>query len=185
MRHRRFTHHFRRCSPATRLVAAAIACGLPRLVHAQSSPAPVQQASPQLAPYRTPVIALVQPASGGAVPKDKPVVVFRFAQGEPDDAIDAKSFAVSVDGVDVTPGFQVAGSEAWGSLIGALNEPLAAGIHQVIARICSARGACGSASASVSVQAPSITQPAAATPAAKHGHFLDLVVRTARKLLLP
>ena len=185
MAHRRFTHFFRRRAPAARVVAALVAYGLPRVLHAQSSPAPVQQASPQLAPYRTPVIALVQPASGGTVPQDKPVVVFRFAQGEPDDAIDAKSFAVSIDGVDVTPGFLVVGSEAWGSLVRAVSEPLAAGVHQVNARICSARGACGSASASVSVEAGGITQPAAASPAAKHGHLLDLVVRAARKLLLP
>lgn len=185
MAHRHFTHLFRRRAPAARALAALIACGLPRLLHAQSSPAPVQQVSPQLAPYRTPVIALVQPASGGAVPQDKPLVVFRFAQGEPDDAIDAKSFTVSVDGVDATPGFQVVSGEAWGPLVGAVREPLAAGIHQVVARICSARGACGSASASVSVEAASIAQRAAASPAAKHGHLLDLVVRAARKLLLP
>lgn len=182
MRHRQFTHHFRRYSPATRLVAAAIACGVPRLLHAQSSPAPTQQASSQLAPYRTPVIALVQPGSGSAVPQDKPVVVFRFAQGEPDDAIDAKSFTVSVGGVDVTPGFQVVGSEAWGSLVRTASEPLAAGIHQVIARICSARGACGSVSAAVTIAAATIGGPTAA-PKSGHARVLDFVLTTARKLL--
>ncbi|NUR35737.1 MAG: hypothetical protein HOQ30_17165 [Gemmatimonadaceae bacterium] len=192
MRHRRFTHHFRRRSPTTRIVAAAIACGLPRLLQAQSAPTPAQQAVPQLAPYRTPVIALVQPASGGTVPQDKPVVVFRFAQGEPDDAVDAKSFAVSVDGVDVTGGFQVVGGEAWGSLADASPatgaSPITPGAHQVIVRICSERGACGSASASVSVISSaqqSAILPSGNTAMSKRTRLLDLVIRATRKLLLP
>lgn len=184
MAHRRFTHFFRRRSPAARIVAAALACGLPRLVHAQSSQ-PAQDPAPALAPYRSPVIALVQPASGGAIPHDKPVVVFRFAQGEPNDGIDAKSLTVTVDGIDVTAAFQLAGSDAWGSLAGAGASALDVGVHQVIARICSARGACGTVSAAVMIAAVAQPTVAVTEPATKRGRVIDFVIRATKKLLLP
>lgn len=185
MGHRRFTHFFRRRSPAARIVAAALACGLPRLLHAQSSQ-PAQDVAPALAPYRTPVIALVQPTSGGAIPRDKPVVVFRLAQGEPSDGIDAKSLTVTVDGIDVTPAFQLAGNDAWGSLAGAASaSPLDVGVHQVIARICSARGACGSVSAAVTIAAVAQPTIAATEPTTKRGRIAEFVIRVTEKLLLP
>jgi hypothetical protein len=58
---------------------------------AQQPPAsPPATNAPVLAAYRAPTIALVQPPAGGSVPQDKPVVVFRFAAGEPDDPIDSR-----------------------------------------------------------------------------------------------
>jgi hypothetical protein len=185
MPHRRFTHFFRRRSPAARIVALAAAYSLPRLLHAQTPALPTQEASSTLGVYRTPLIALVQPANGGAVPRDKPVVVFRFAQGEPNDAIDTRSLVVSVDGVDVTAGFQIVGGDAWGPLADAtVAASLGGGPHQVLARICSARGTCGTVSAVVSVTAVTQTTAPPTPLTSKRGRIMDLVVR-ATKLLLP
>lgn len=107
-------------------------------------------------PYRAPSIALVHP-SGGAVPQDRPAVVLRFAQGEPGDPLDLTSFAVWVDSCDRTALFRVASSEAWGPLAPAAvpGEPvkLRLGVHQVVARICSTRGACSTISVPVEVTA--------------------------------
>lgn len=149
-------------------------------------PAP---APPALALYRAPVIALVQPAAGGSVPQDKPVVVFRFAQGEANDAIDARSLTVGTDGKDVTTAFQVATGEAWGPLaLAASGEAAlpAIGAHQLTARICSERGACASTTATLTV---SESRPA---PASKIGgrvgkgeRLLDLFLRATRKLIVP
>src|SRR5690349_18729997 len=59
------------------------------------SPVPASASSPALMSYRPPAIALVQPllppAGTGSVPRDRPAVVFRFAAGEPDDPLDARS----------------------------------------------------------------------------------------------
>lgn len=183
MAHRRFTHLFRRRAPAARVVATLVTCALPRLLHAQAPSAPAPDAS-TLGGYRTPAIALVQPGNGGTLPQDKPVAVFRFAQGEPADAVDVRSLVVTLDGADVTARFQVVGNDAWGSLADPAAGPLNPGPHQVLARICSARGACGSASAVVSIIAA--MQPANAVPpiASKRGRIVDFVVR-ASKLLLP
>ncbi len=159
MRHRRFTHFFRRTAPARRAVAALAVCALPRPVHAQALPAPSPPQAPLLAAYRTPVIALVEPAGGGSVPQDRPVVVFRFAQGEPNDAIDARSFSVTIDGADITRAFRIAGGDAWGSLAGGSANPLAVGMHEVIARICSERGTCGSTTAPVAVATVPAVRP--------------------------
>ena len=93
--------------------------------------------------YRAPSIALVQPAAGGAIPQDRPVVLVRFAPGEPGDPIDAASFAITLDGADRTRGFHISAAEAWGSLVPPANEPaLQIGLHSLEARICSVRGAC-------------------------------------------
>ena len=184
MAHRRFTHLFRRRSPTARSFAAAVAFGLPRLLHAQATNPSTLGPTPTVAPYRIPTIALVQPVSGGSVPQDKPVAVFRFAQGESTDAIDAKSLKVSIDGVDVTPAFQIAGGDAWGSLAGIPATFPAPGLHQVFARICSERGACGDVSA-VLVVAATTHQPDAAPSMTKRGRLVDLVMKATRKLLLP
>lgn len=116
----------------------------------------VSQQPPELTPYRAPVIALVQPASGGTIPQDRPVVVFRFAPGEPGDPLDAASFRVAVDAVDETARFQVAATEAWGAIGPAAADPraIAPGPHQIAARICSTRGACASLDATVTVLPP-------------------------------
>ncbi len=106
--------------------------------------------------YRPPRVALVHPAVGGSVPQDAPVVVFRLLQGESDDPLDLATFRVAVDGRDRTSLFIVTAAKAWGSLgAGAAGtSPLAAGVHLVVARVCSARGACATVSHGV-VVAPS------------------------------
>ena len=147
-------------TPATTVAvmtaAATLSLPAPATIRAQTTPATPTPAAPQpvvttavpavIAAYRAPALALVQPsASGGAltVPQDKPVVVFRFAQGEADDPVDAATFRVSVDGRDRTALFQIAAGQAWGPL----GEPssgassgtsalVSAGAHQVAARVC-------------------------------------------------
>ena len=141
----------------------------------QPPPSPSSAAAPAAVPYRPPIIALVQPADGATLPQDKPVVVFRFAQGEPNDPIDLASFTVAVDGHDRTRLFQVTAVEAWGPLgappIAHNDFGLAAGVHHLNARICSARGACGLTTASLTVvpnpaESQPASPPAAAGPAA-------------------
>jgi hypothetical protein len=105
-----------------------------------------------LSPYQAPVIALAQPLNGGSVPQDRPVVVFRFSAGEATDPIDSRSFAVSVDGKDHTPLFQMTATEAWGPL-NAADQHIGIGRHEVVARICSARGACSTTTALITVGA--------------------------------
>ena len=148
-------------------------------------------ASPVLAPYRAPVLALVQPATG-TVTQDKPVVVFRFAQGEPSDPIDLASFAVSVDGEDRTRLFQLAtgasGGDAWGPLDSPGHDALTVGAHQVVARICSTRGACASAAGAVIVMPPLVQSASDAAPDDKRSRkrkVLDAVIGVGRKLLVP
>ena len=180
----------------TRLGTAIMAMGFLHVSRAAAqSPStgtpPPTTVPPALALYRTPVIALVQPAAGGTVPQDKPVVVFRFAQGEANDAIDAKSFFVTIDGVEVTPAFQIAGGDAWGSLAGTAGArpvgSLTVGVHEVTARICSERGACGTATAAVTILAlPQISAAGPSTHAtSKRGRIVDLIIRASKKLLLP
>ena len=52
----------------------------------------------------------------GSVPQDQPLVVFRFAPGEPADPVDLASFAVVVDDSARTALFHVTQGEAWGRL---------------------------------------------------------------------
>jgi hypothetical protein len=150
-------------------------------------------------PYRLPTVVLVQPSTA-ALPQDRPIVVFRFAQGEPNDPIDLASFAVTVDGHDRTRSFQVTAAEAWGSLAGdaGTGDPsLSLGVHQLSARICSARGACGVLVTSLTI-APSQVQSQNPTPAAegtaadsstsassRRRRVIDAIVAALRKLLSP
>jgi hypothetical protein len=154
-----------------------------------------------VAPYRPPSIALVQPSAASTVPSDRPVVVFRFAPGEPNDPLDLASFAVTVDGRDRTRSFQVTGAEAWGSLSGdatvGSDSVLALGIHQVSARICSARGACGVLVTSLTVVPSEVvsqtSNPAAEGVAAdssssvssRRRRVIDVLLAALRKLLSP
>ena len=144
-------------------------------------------AGPSLPPYRSPALALVQPAAGGTVPSDKPIVVFRFAPGEPNDPIDAHSFAVVVDGADRTAAFQVTGMEAWGALVNPGDRDASPGTRQVFARICSARGACAEVSASVAVieagHNSQVLPQASSAPTRRK--VMDAVVAAIRKLLEP
>ena len=139
------------------LAAAAAAAALAR----PALPLARQQSAPPATGvlYRAPVLALAYPPPGGAVSASRPVIVFRFAPAEPDDPVDAASLAVSVDGVDRSACFQVAANEAWGSLAGGQprdcrGTAIRPGVHVVTARICSARGICGSTTVAVTVLPP-------------------------------
>lgn len=167
--------------------AAALLTALPSRVPLLAQAPPVPPTTPgipasppagtagKLSPYRAPQIALVQPpgnspGSIGTVPLDRPVVVFRFAAGEPDDPLDLGSFAVAVDGIARTTLFQVTATDAWGPLADAAaiqRGQLAAGPHRVTARICSSRGACATSDLQV-IAAPlpgfAAPAPAVATP---------------------
>jgi hypothetical protein len=180
------------------MLCAMLAIGAPSRGTAQQ-PVP----GPSTVPYRAPGIALVQPASEATLPQDKPVVVFRFAQGEPNDPIDLASFAVAVDGHDRTRLFQVTAAEAWGPLSASVDRPndasLAPGVHQLTARICSARGACAFTTASIAIvpgtsASQSTSQPAAAGVSAdssekpapsRRRRIIDALVAAAKKLLTP
>jgi hypothetical protein len=72
------------------------------------------------------------------------------------DPVDARTFAVTVDGVDRTALFQVTADEAWGALAkpGSADSLIALGSHAVLARVCSARGACAEAATTVLVVEP-------------------------------
>jgi len=147
---------------ATLLVTCAALSGL-RVVEA-SGQYP-QQPGAQPRPYRAPTLALAQPLDGGTVPLDKPVVVFRFVAGEPDDAIDVRSFIVAIDGVDRSTSFQLdpGSGTAWGPL--GAPAAVAAGLHRGTARICSLRGTCTTTAFTVSAAAPI----AASSPAGPAG----------------
>lgn len=189
MAHRHFTHLFRRRAPAARALAAIIACGVPQLLHSQAPTVPATP-PPPVAPYRLPTITLVQPQDGGMVYQDRPVVVLRFVGGEATDPVDASSLSIMVDGVDRTKLFQTSAAEAWGPLApnGAGQPPLAAGPHQITARICSSRGACSLTQASVSVipVANPATAPAPSTTGRSiHQRILDAALSAARRILTP
>ena len=153
----------------------------------QQPPAPQQPVIPQAAQpivgYRSPAIALVQPAAGEVLAQDKAVLIFRFAQGEPVDPLDASSFAVWVNGSARTASFQVGATEAWGPLSDA--REVAPGAYQVTARICSTRGACGTTAATATV-APSATMPSEATKVdSRRQRIIDLLLAGLRRLVGP
>jgi hypothetical protein len=183
--------------------ALAVAAGCPARARAQqpiptSIPVPPPAAgTATLAPYRAPLIALVQPApasaggstAAGSVPRDRPVVVFRFAAGEPDDPLDVRSFVVAVDGADRTALFQTTVAQAWGSLASdeqRARGELAVGAHRVVARICSTRGACGVADAQV-VVVPALVDVALPTGAKRSRlrRALGALGDATRQILLP
>lgn len=183
MPHRRFTHLFRRRAPTARALAAIIACGLPRVLHAQTPAAPAPS-PPIVAPYRLPSIALVQPQDGGMVYQDHPVIVLRFALGEPSDPIDATSLAVNVDGMDRTKLFQTSGSDAWGPLAPAgVSDLLAIGAHHVTARICSQRGVCAGMQVTI-LAIPNVTTATPAAGRSIHQRIRDAALSVARRILV-
>jgi hypothetical protein len=144
-------------------------------------PFPVSgQGPPAVSPYRLPVIALAQPATGSALPQDKPVVLFRFAAGEATDPIDLGSFAVSVDGENRTSLFQMSGAEAWGPLSSGADR-ITLGEHEVVARICSARGACSTTIALVTVGPAG--PDGAHKPQKKKLQFIEALLSALRTLL--
>lgn len=103
--------------------------------------------------FRPPAIVLAYPASNGALPAEKPLIVFRFAAGDSNDPIDPAAFRATVDGIDRTSHFRVTPTEAWGQLADSSATPrLAPGSHLVGARVCSVRGVCGSIATRVEVR---------------------------------
>jgi hypothetical protein len=100
-----------------------------------------------------PTITLVQPVAGGAVPRDRPVVGFRYSSSTEADPIDIATFAVSVDGLDQTSAFALSPSEGWGALAPSEGrEAMSLGSHSIEARICSVRGACARIAAAILVE---------------------------------
>lgn len=112
------------------------------------------------APVHPPTMVLDHAPQADVVGRGS-ALVFRFAPGSEIDPLDFGSFRVLVDGMDCTADFQVTTREAWGplranpSVRGDGTPPMR---HHVEARICSVRGLCASAFASV-----------AAAPPARHG----------------
>ena len=97
-----------------------------------------------------------------------------------------RSFAITVDGKDRTPHFQVTATEAWGPLhdvdAGSSARHTAPETHTVAARICSARGTCAHVTASVRIEAsPAVS----AEPTTRRETLLDLLLRAARRILIP
>lgn len=187
MSHRRFTHFFRRRAPMVRIAAALVACSLAGSLRAQTVAVPTPGA-PTVAPYRLPAIALVQPQDGGAVYQDRPVIVLRFTAGEMTDPIDATSLAVNVDGVDRSKLFQSSGSDAWGPLApsAAADPPLTVGVHRIMARICSQRGACAMTQATVlAIPNAATATSAPATARSIHQRILDAALNAARRIITP
>ena len=183
MRHRRFTHFFRRTASARRALAAAMACGLPRLLHAQAIPS---AALPALPAYTAPRIALARPESGGSIYQDRPTILFRFASGDSSDILDLGSFAVTVDGVERTRVFQLSATEAWGP-IATPDSALAVGDHLVSARICSMRSACAAVRATVIVlppfAAPARTEALVPKSGSRFKRALGVALDAARRVL--
>jgi len=129
------------------ILCIAMSLGMSRAADAQQT-IPTPPVAPVIPGFHAPAIALASPMEGNVVPQDRPVAVFRFNAAEATDPIDALSFAVTVDGQDKTGFFQLVGTEAWGQLT-APGHDLAVGPHDVWARICSQRGICSVARATV------------------------------------
>lgn len=142
------------------------------------------QTPASLGVYRPPSLVLIQPTGGGSVPQDRPVIMFRFAAGDSTDPIEARSFAIAVDGKDRTALFQLARDEAWGPLAPTEEtSSLAPGAHVFSGRICSIRGACGEISGSVLVAAAPV--PQGKTSPDRKRTLIDLLLTAAKRLLSP
>jgi len=163
------------------LLAAVLATKASSLAVAQEPSAQ----PPPIPSYRAPAIALVQPPNGISVPQDKPVLVFRFTAGDPSDPLDVASFRVAVDGLDQTQRFQIAAGEAWGALVSSIpDEPISTGSHQVAARICSSRGACGETQATVSVVPPlTPTDSTGRQRTSRRERLIDALLSAVKRLL--
>lgn len=201
--------HRGKCRVGAGVTLCALLAGAPSQGSAQQ-PVPGPASPPPSGPggesvlgaYRLPAIVLVQPAGAATVQRDRPVIVFRFAPGEPNDPLDLASFAVTVDGRDRTRFFQVTGAEAWGSLAGDASaqsdSALTLGTHQISARICSARGACGVIVSSLTVVPSQVaSQPplpaaegaaadsASSSASSRRRRVIDAILLALRKLLSP
>jgi hypothetical protein len=158
----------------------------PQYPYPQSMPPTTPSGQPAPLPtYHAPTILVAAPTDGTPLPEDKPVAVLRFLSSEPTDPIDALSLSVAVDGNDKTSLFQATPGEAWGPLA-APNEALTAGQHELVARICTSHGECGTAKATVTIVANNSGLQEAALKAAeskqKKTKILDAVLQAARVL---
>lgn len=180
----RLSNCFVRVPCGERLMLAGLAILCLTATRSLGGQSPVPPTPVPLPSYRPPVLALVQPPSGGSVPQDRPVIVFRFAPGDSADPIDTRSFAIAVDGKDRSGLFQAAHDMAWGS-IGSAEEggALSVAVHSIAARICSVRGACTDISVSVTVSTPAVSRPI--TTADRKRTVLDLLLAAVKKLLAP
>lgn len=166
------------------LAPIIIACSCALMVAYRSEAQQPTVGSP-LPSYHPPMLALAQPANGGSIPQDRPVVVFRFAPGDSTDPVDARSFTITVDGKDRSAAFQAARDMVWGALASADQaSELRLGAHTIVARICSIRGTCADVSATVMVTGATLGDPNAPAPNRKRT-VLDLVLAALRKLLVP
>lgn len=148
---------------------------------------PVASPPASITDYRGPMLSLAQPAPGGTVPIDRPVIVFRLAPGSQADPVDARSFAVTVDGESRSGLFQVTATEAWGPIVSPVEggqSGSAVGPRQIAARICSVRGACSEIAATVNVIQSAAAGVEHPTPNRKRS-VIDLLLAAARKLLEP
>lgn len=130
-------------------------------------------------PHRPPQLALVAPSSGESLPQDKPSIVLRYARGALDDPLDLTSLVVLVDGEDRSSQFHADSTEAWGSIDPlttgrSAGQPLALGVHQLVARICSARGICVDLRETVTIGSP--MPDVGTTPTKKHKSQLIAVI---------
>lgn len=185
------------CNPTGKAFIAVVIGGLAAMASTASTSFAQQPGAPTTppVPYHAPVIVLSQPGDGGALPADKPVVVFRFSAGEGTDPIDALSFAVSVDGADRTDRFQMTNGEAWGTISDSSTS--ASGPYDVRARICSARGSCATVHGTVSTTAAdqlatpalrasaTVAKPASQRRTRSVIKVLDKVLQAARVLSRP
>lgn len=163
-------------------IAAVLMIAKGRGAFGQEPPRPPIDSS--LLTYHAPRIALVQPAEGGVLPQDRPVLVIRFAAGEAGDPVDARSFAVSVDSKDQTSLFQVSATEEWGPIASSPSE-LSLGSHEIAARICSARGACSITLATVTVSRSMVAaaQTSSAKSISKRKRVMDALLGALRTLI--
>ena len=177
-----FTFLSRRPKRAAHVVAVSLLTLTVAYSVSAQQPVPATAALPS---YHPPQLALVQPGPDGSIPQDRPIVVFRFAPGDSTDPVDARSFAITVDGKDRSAGFQAARDMVWGALAPPDEAAaLGAGAHTVVARICSIRGSCGEVSASVTITGVSAATTDAPTSSRKRT-VLDLLLVALKKLLMP
>lgn len=186
------------------LAVAVVAFTLgPARAYPLAAQQPASQQPASVAPYRLPTISLVQPVAGATIPRDRPVIVFRFVQGEAGDPLDDASFAVSVDGEDRThlfktgiaaaapgpaPGAGAIASpagDAWGAIAGrpkkGASDLLALGPHRVAARVCSSRGLCAAIETTVVVTPPVVAPP----PRPRKRSLIEKLLGASQKLARP
>jgi hypothetical protein len=167
-------------TPVTPQPQSPMPAPIPQQPSVPQQPVIPQPAQP-IVGYRSPSIALVQPAAGEVLARDKAALIFRFAQGEATDPLDASSFAVWVNGSVRTPSFQVGATEAWGALSEA--REVAPGAYQVAARICSTRGSCGTTAATVTVGSSATMPSEGDEGASRRQRVIDLVLAALRRLI--